>query len=297
MNKVKKFLIGAAASAMLVTNVVMPAGAATPNWELNAPSAIMFGCGGSDFAHTLNTVSQNPDGTFTGAGDYDADSSYTWDISGTVDGDNITFTLVYDGTNAGYTLNGAGTVAIDGSISGSVDNNCQTFTMPAGSADAIVTPTPTDTPTPTPVNPFDVPEECNQDIAYNLIEGTSGSEVLQGTNGSDLILARGGSDVVNGRGGADCIVGGAGSDHIVAGDGADVVLGGTESDSINGNDGADMLWGEGGSDAIRGNDGADNLFGGGGSDSLQGNAGTDTADGGAGSDACSAETEDASCEA
>ncbi len=103
-------------------------------WMLNAPQAITFNCGGSPYAHTLDTVSEDLDGNFTGTGTYDADHSYTWDISGDVNHNNISFTLDYTGTNAGYTLHGHGSVASDGSISGTVDNNCQTFSMGAGSA-------------------------------------------------------------------------------------------------------------------------------------------------------------------
>lgn len=160
------------------------------------------------------------------------------------------------------------------------------------------------TPTPTPINPFPVPAECDQNIAYNLIEGTGGSEVINGTSGNDLILARGGSDVVNGKAGDDCIVGGAGSDSLRGDGDNDVILGGANSDSITGGTGNDDLYGEGGSDALNGNAGDDDLFGGadsdslkgeGGSDTLTGNGGSDAANGGANTDTCSAEAE-SNCE-
>jgi len=111
-------------------------------WEINSPAALTFVCGGSDYAHTLNTVSENKDtGNFTGTGSYNADSSYTWNMSGNTNANNITFTVVYTGADSGYTLNGTGTINSDGSISGTVDNNCQTFFMPAGSATAYCQPT------------------------------------------------------------------------------------------------------------------------------------------------------------
>ena len=113
-----------------------------PTWEITAPSAITFVCGGSDYAHMLNTVSENSaTGVFTGTGTYNLDNSYTWNISGNTTGSNITFTLVYTGSNSGYTLHGNGTIAPDGSISGTVDNNCQTFSMPAGTAIIYCMPT------------------------------------------------------------------------------------------------------------------------------------------------------------
>ena len=147
------------------------------------------------------------------------------------------------------------------------------------------------TVTSDPVNPFPVPAQCDQTIAYNLIEGTNDSEVLNGTEGPDLILAKGGSDVVNGHGGNDCIDGGNGSDALHGQGGNDVILGGNGSDAIQGNEGNDWLYGQDGSDSVKGASGDDHLFGGANSDALKGDGGTDTADGGASSDACNAETE------
>lgn len=147
----------------------------------------------------------------------------------------------------------------------------------------------------TPPGP-EIPEQCAQDVEYNVIEGTGASEVINGTNGPDLIFARGGSDVVNGKDGNDCIVGGAGSDVLHGQQGDDVILGGADSDSINGHNGNDKLYGQDGSDSVMGGGGNDQLFGGAESDYLNGGGNTDTATGNAGSDACTAETE-VSCEA
>lgn len=281
---IKKILTGGAATALLLSNIAMPAFAA-PNWDLNAPRNIDFDCGGI-YSHSLETVSQNPDGTFTGTGYYLADNSYTWNISGDIEGDNITFQLVYTGTNSGYTLNGNGTIAIDGSISGTTDGNCSTFTMPEDSADEI-----DNTPTPTP-NPYAVPEECNDIEGLGApIVGTEGSDILNGTSGQDLIFALGGSDVVNGKGGNDCIVGGDGSDALHGQGGNDVILGGNGSDAIYGHEGKDMLYGQDGSDSLKGGSGDDQMWGGKGTDSLKGDGGNDKADGGDDSDSCNAETE------
>lgn len=135
------------------------------------------------------------------------------------------------------------------------------------------------------LNTFPVPAQCDQNIVYNLIEGTNGSNILNGTSGNDLILAKGGSDVVDGKGGNDCIDGGAGSNSLKGGAGNDVILGGDGSDSIQGNDGMDNLYGNGGSDAISGGNDADQIWGGAGSDALRGDAGDDSLHGEAGSDA------------
>lgn len=144
-------------------------------------------------------------------------------------------------------------------------------------------------------NPFPVPAQCDQNIAYNLIEGNNSSNVINGTNGNDLILAKGGSDKVDGKGGNDCIVGGAGSDKLVGGNGDDVILGGADSDSIEGNNDADKLYGEGASDSIKGGSGTDQLYGGDGSDSLKGDSGDDMLDGGAGSDSANGGTQTDTC--
>lgn len=103
------------------------------DWVLNAPNSIDFTCGGGTYEHTLDEVT-NENGTFEGVGSYDANDSYTWDIEGTVNGDDLTFTLVYTGTNAGYTLNGEGMIYEDGSVTGTTDGNCQEFAMPEGTA-------------------------------------------------------------------------------------------------------------------------------------------------------------------
>jgi len=55
-------------------------------------------------------------------------------MTGDITGDSITFNILYTGINAGYTLNGNGTINSDGSISGTTDGNCQTFNMPLETA-------------------------------------------------------------------------------------------------------------------------------------------------------------------
>jgi hypothetical protein len=129
---IKAVLAGAVGTALLVVATTVWAGGGS--YELTAPSDMDFQCGGGTYNHTLDTVSNYNDGTFDGTGSYDSNSSYTWDIDGSIVGNSITFHLVYTGSNAGYTLNGNGTIALDGSVSGTTDGNCQTFSMPAGTA-------------------------------------------------------------------------------------------------------------------------------------------------------------------
>jgi len=134
-----KKIIGAFVTITLLLTVVGIVSAkvnrVTDLWEITALNAIVFGCGGGTYNHTLDAVTNDSsDGTFEGEGTYDSNNSYTWNITGDIDGDDITFTLVYTGANSGYTLNGTGTIATDGSISGEVDGNCQTFLMEEGTA-------------------------------------------------------------------------------------------------------------------------------------------------------------------
>lgn len=103
------------------------------DWIFNAPNSIVFSCGGGEYAHTLNTVLQDENGDFSGTGTYDANNGYTWNITGNIDGNSIEYQLVYSGINSGYTLNGAGSIEPDGSIHGTTDGNCQSFSMPADS--------------------------------------------------------------------------------------------------------------------------------------------------------------------
>lgn len=135
----KKLIASVIATGTLLATTALPLFAKIDRvsgpWELTAPNAIVFGCGGGTYDHTLDAVTNDlSDGSFEGEGTYDPNSSYTWDITGDISGDDILFTLVYTGIGAGYTLNGVGMIDTDGSIGGTTDGNCQTFSMGAGSA-------------------------------------------------------------------------------------------------------------------------------------------------------------------
>ncbi len=101
------------------------------DWKIEGSHSIVFTCGGSDYHHTLT------DG-FPGSGTYDPNpNNYTWDMTGDITEDSITFNILYTGINAGYTLNGNGTINSDGLINGTTDGNCQTFSMVAGTATKV----------------------------------------------------------------------------------------------------------------------------------------------------------------
>ena len=395
MNKIKLFFTVFIASVLLLVNFAISATAVAP-WNVTGNYEITFFLDGdlsaTPYVHHA-TLAQSST-TVTGDGGFPASGGDTfhWNVtSGTQTADTLSLTVAYDLGAAGTIMSMTGTVAPDGTVSGTwtddfggtrtgtwsitkgvsvplihTPGNGVTVTQSAlikvdwtdstgfnppfeyqyeAFSDAIYTssvylsgwlsaseiPTPGTPPgdyylrvkaknsspdesawsndainpyhikvTADPINPFPVPLECNQSVAYNFIEGTNGSEILNGTGGPDLILAKGSSDIVNGNGGNDCIVGGTGGDDLKGGAGNDVILGGTDGDSLSGNAGQDDLYGEDGNDALNGNAGNDDLWGGIGSDSLKGETGNDMLDGqqgsdyangGAATDTCSAEAE------
>src|SRR5205814_4492030 len=111
-------------------------------WNISGTHNIVFTTPDtSTYSHTMNVTNlvalSNTSTSFSGTGTYDADPSYTWTVTGTVAGNAVSFHIVYTGTGAGYFVNGSGTIASDGSISGTaLDSNglSLTWTMPAGSA-------------------------------------------------------------------------------------------------------------------------------------------------------------------
>ncbi|HMT19497.1 MAG TPA: hypothetical protein PKD20_05290 [Candidatus Saccharibacteria bacterium] len=101
-----------------------------------AGSKIVFSCLGKNslYTHTLKTVVYGDEEAFTGTGEYDADTSYKWDIMGDLSSNKLNATITYTGTSAGSVYHLIrGKIAKNGSVSGKADSNCQSFTMPAGS--------------------------------------------------------------------------------------------------------------------------------------------------------------------
>jgi len=117
----KGILIGITTAMILIMSFAVSA--AAPNWDITGTWAMDFVLGG-DYFHTM-TVTLGDFNTFTGAfsgtGFYNPDHSYTWDITGTVSGDDITFHILYTGTNAGYAVDATGTIASDGLSMGGDD--------------------------------------------------------------------------------------------------------------------------------------------------------------------------------
>jgi hypothetical protein len=133
----QKISFGVMASFAVLAALVLPftSFAAVSTWQATAPAPVVFSClgNGSIFPHTITTITQTTGGALTGTGWYDTDHSYTWNLTGSVSGNNVSFVITYTGTQAGSVYNLNGTIAPDGSVSGTADSYCQSFTMPAGS--------------------------------------------------------------------------------------------------------------------------------------------------------------------
>jgi len=154
--------------------------------------------------------------------------------------------------------------------------------------DIVFDPEPTPEPTPEPLpEPIPVETPIDSGTATNgadVINGTSGKDVISGLRGNDTINGGNGADTLNGNRGADTINGGNGKDLINGGNGADTLSGNRGADIINGGNGADTLSGNRGADTINGGNGVDWLAGGNGTDTLNGGNGEDTLIGGNGAD-------------
>ena len=109
-------------------------------WNVGGTYPLVVTLGGN-FPHTMTIDTVTPISTtatkFSGSGYYDPDPSYTWTVTGLVSGSDISFTIVYTGTSAGYTFSAVGTIAPDGSMSGTATDSLLqsplTWTVPAGS--------------------------------------------------------------------------------------------------------------------------------------------------------------------
>lgn len=104
---------------------------AVENWDVRGTYTVSFtctsGCVGT-YNHSMNiTVEDMDSGEFSGTGYYITNPSYSWNVSGDIDGDNINFYIDYTGLNPSYYVNASGTIAANGNISGSASAPGQTF--------------------------------------------------------------------------------------------------------------------------------------------------------------------------
>jgi hypothetical protein len=120
------------------------ASAAASTWNPIGTYTIAFtcttGCDGV-YPHTMSITSYDSNtGNFSGVGHYNPDPSYTWNLTGNLTGSNITFHLVYTGSNPGYAIDGTGVVAGNGTLSGTATGPGQSFTWASTSGAASAGP-------------------------------------------------------------------------------------------------------------------------------------------------------------
>lgn len=118
------------------------AASGTNVWNISKADSLTFSVGGTDYAHTIKTLSLkalSPEATaFSGTGQYNGSPFSGWTIKGVVYFNRLAFYILYtSGANVGYHVSGTGLIAPNGSASGTAtDSNGATlaFKMPAGSA-------------------------------------------------------------------------------------------------------------------------------------------------------------------
>lgn len=153
MTTTKKITVGGVALALLFIGVllsVVSVQAAAPSWNVNGNWNISMEYLSTPYTHDM-TLTQDMSGNLTGSGGYPAGGAHTyaWTLtSGTVSGNTINFSANYtasaDAVTPQTTLVVVGTVAPDGTMSGTWSDNYQggvragTWTSVTGIADAIL---------------------------------------------------------------------------------------------------------------------------------------------------------------
>lgn len=134
----------------------LQAAAAAPAWDATGDYVVNMNYLGNDYAHDIS-LTQSPSGSLSGYGGSPAGGNvYTWVIdSGSVSGSNLSFQAHYtataDAVTPTTTMMVSGTIAPDGTISGTWSDNYQggarsgTFATVSGAAEELdVTPTSKD---------------------------------------------------------------------------------------------------------------------------------------------------------
>jgi len=108
--------------------------------------------------------------------------------------------------------------------------------------------------------PGDTPVATFAGVAYNLVVGTNGDDVLTGVgtveddalglNGNDVILGFGGNDTLRGVNGDDVLFGGDGHDRLYGDNDDDILVGGDGNDTLYTGAGDDTADGGGGDDLV-----------------------------------------------
>ncbi len=105
----------------------MPAqGSLVPSWDVSGNWLFNFALTGGSFDTNLYDVSFNQTGeAITGLGQYPNPGpyAYAWDLTGSVIGNNISFTATYNLGAPGTIMHVNGTIAADGTMGGNWDDN------------------------------------------------------------------------------------------------------------------------------------------------------------------------------
>jgi hypothetical protein len=98
--------------------------AATPTWNLNGTYTLDFELGGS-YVHDATISGQDNSGNFVVGGGYPAGGAYTfaWNGTGNVTGNSVTTSVDYSVGAVGTHMDMTGTIASDGSMSGTWTDN------------------------------------------------------------------------------------------------------------------------------------------------------------------------------
>jgi hypothetical protein len=115
-------------------------------WNVGGTYPLVVSLGGADYTHTMTVTTVTPISPtatlFSGTGSFIADPSYTWTVTGMVSGASISFDIVYTGTLAGYVFHASGTIATDGSMSGTATDSLGrlglTWATPSGSVHEVL---------------------------------------------------------------------------------------------------------------------------------------------------------------
>lgn len=108
------------------------------SWNLLGNWVLSFNYGGKPYVHDM-VVGTQADGSFSGTGGYPSGGAYShaWIVTGTVSGDTVNFHIIYLTGNPGYEVTVIGSIASNGSMSGTWSSNAGqngTWTSTAGSA-------------------------------------------------------------------------------------------------------------------------------------------------------------------
>lgn len=329
MNKIKKFLIASAATAVLFVNTALPAAAAAP-WNVTGNYEITFHLNGdvtnTPYVHHA-TLTQSSS-TVTGDGGYPATGTdaYHWIATGTQTGDSLNLTAVYNLGAIGTTMHMTGTIASDGTVTGTWDDDfggarTGTWSITKGvSVPMIHTPANNSTVTQAALvkidwtdsigsnPPFQYKYEAYSDAGYTTLVYSTGltwltsSEIpTLGTSPGDYYIRVQARNFVptesawsNGPTNPyhikvvlnDFAVPAECNQNIVY----NKIEGTNSSDYLIGTSGNDLILAKDGSDYVDGKGGDDCIVGGDGSDWLSGSAGNDVLLGGNDSDALSGGT-------